>query len=91
MIEFELLYLLIINYYYGVKVKGGKYIKDKGKLFRLFVLFIVCKVNVGINISSFIELEIDVYLLDNRKCDLDNINKVLFDVLEKVSVFKDDS
>lgn len=91
MIELELPYPPTINHYYGVKAKGGKYIKDKGRTFRLSVLFIVRKANAGTNISGPIELEIDAYPPDNRKRDLDNINKALLDALENASVFKDDS
>ena len=42
-------------------------------------------------LTGLIHLEIDAFPPDNRKRDLDNINKALLDALEEAGVFKDDS
>jgi crossover junction endodeoxyribonuclease RusA len=91
MIELELPYPPTINHYYGQKVNGGRYIKPKGKAFRVEVLARAFEKRACNHITSEIEVVIDAYPPDKRKRDLDNINKALLDALEEAGVFKDDS
>lgn len=79
------------NHYYGQRPKGGRFIKPAGKAFRVEVKATAMESKACNYIAGPIHLEIDAFPPDNRKRDLDNINKALLDALEESGVFKDDS
>lgn len=91
MIKLELPYPPTINHYYGHRRGGGKFLDTKGKAFRTEVLAVAMERKACKYITENIELQIDAYPPDNRKRDIDNINKALLDALEAAGVFKDDS
>lgn len=91
MIELALPYPPTVNHYYGQRPKGGKFIKPAGKSFRVEVMAVAMQERACNYITDDIHIEIDAYPPDNRKRDLDNINKALLDALESAGVFKDDS
>ena len=91
MIELKLPYPPTVNHYYGQRPKGGRFIKPAGKAFRVEVKATAMERKACNYLTGLIHLEIDAFPPDNRKRDLDNINKALLDALEEAGVFKDDS
>lgn len=91
MIELTLPYPPTVNHYYGQKTNGGRFIKQAGKAFRAEVKATAMEEKACNYITGLIHVEIDAFPPDNRKRDLDNINKALLDALEDAGVFKDDS
>jgi len=100
-IEITLPYPPTINHYWRSKVKpvyvGGKrklipniYISEKGLLYRSDVIYL-CKVNEIQKMFGRLKVRVLVNPPDNRKRDLDNLTKALFDALAHAGVYNDDN
>lgn len=89
-ITFTLPYPPTINHYYGNRGNGGKYIKQKGQAFRRDVMHLVIAERKADMLEKDICVKLDIFPPDNRKRDIDNINKALLDALTHASVYKDD-
>ena len=87
MIKKELPYPPSINHYYARQKNGAVYINQKGKSYRVAV-----KHNLHLTkpVEGKVKLHVDVFPPDNRKRDLDNINKCLLDALQCSGIIKDD-
>jgi len=89
MIEIELPYPLSVNHYYQ-RTKKGMMIKPDGKVYRNIVHLLLLSNGVK-PIKGNIHMIVDVYPPDNRKRDIDNIQKCLWDALQHGGAFHDDS
>ena len=89
MISLTLPYPPTVNHYWGTSGKR-RYIKPKGIQFRNDVIGIVAQNKANKNLSSRLRVNINAYMPDRRKRDLDNINKAIFDALVHSGVMLDD-
>lgn len=78
-----------INHYYGVRPRGGKYIKPAGREFRQTVAEIVAQAGHK-TIEGRVSLFAAIYPADRRKQDIDNRAKSLQDALTNAGVWLDD-
>lgn len=85
----ELPYPPTVNHYYGQARNGKKFIKPKGKKFRLDVQEIVAQKQAK-TMEGRVSVFIAIYPPDKRKRDIDNVLKALLDALTKAGVWDDD-
>ena len=78
-----------INHYYGRQRGGGVYIKPKGEIYRKLV-WLYCVAEEVTPLEGPLKAVIAADKPDNRKRDLDNIQKCLLDALENAGVYEDD-
>jgi crossover junction endodeoxyribonuclease RusA len=92
MLTLTLPYPPTVNHYYGQTKSGSRFIKPKGKAFRdeVIVRFIQQR-NLARTMIGKLSVTIEAYPPDNRKRDLDNINKALLDALEHARVYENDN
>ncbi len=89
MIEIELPYPPSVNHYYR-HVGPRTLISREGRRFRERV----CSILAGLSLTRFegpIQVEIEVYPPDERRRDIDNLQKSLLDALEHGGLYRDDS
>ncbi|RKS87310.1 crossover junction endodeoxyribonuclease RusA [Orbus hercynius] len=89
MIKLTLPYPPTVNHYWGA-VGNRRYIKPQGIQFRNEVTGIVLQNKANKKLSERIRVDINAYMPDRRKRDLDNINKAIFDALTHSGVIIDD-
>ena len=89
--KFFLPYPPSINNYYGRAKNGRVYIKQAGVAFRRRLKVCVLLHGFKHTYTTPIKIDMIVYPPDNRRRDLDNIEKALFDALTKAEVWADDS
>ena len=89
MIEFELPYPPSVNHYFRM-VQGRMLISREGRLFRQRVCAILAASGVRA-MAGPLALEIEVYPPDNRRRDIDNVQKALLDALQHGGLYEDDS
>jgi crossover junction endodeoxyribonuclease RusA len=88
MLEFELPYPPSINHYWR-RVGARTLISREGRRFRQRVIAVL----VGRRVEPLIgplAVEVDVYPPDNRRRDLDNVQKSLLDALQHGGAYLDD-
>lgn len=78
-----------INHYYGVRPRGGKYIKPAGQAFRKAVAEIVAAAGYK-TLQGRVSLFAAIYPADRRRQDIDNRAKSLQDALTEAGVWLDD-
>lgn len=78
-----------INHYYGVRPRGGKYIKPAGVAFRDAVAGIVADAGHK-TLEGRVSLFAAIYPADRRRQDIDNRAKSLQDALTHAGVWLDD-
>ncbi len=88
-IEIELPYPPTVNHYYKY-VRGRVFITTRGRKYREAVCYLI-RANRLREIFYPIEMEIDWYLPDRRKRDIDNILKSLLDAMERGRLYENDS
>jgi len=83
-----------INNYYGTHCRAGNYatiyIKTRGKEYRKKILDYIVANNLQLKANIPLELKIIINPKDNRRWDLDNRLKSLFDALTEADVWEDD-
>jgi crossover junction endodeoxyribonuclease RusA len=80
-----------INNYYGCAKTGHIYIKPAGKIYRKTVCAILFQRDVGSFDDCDLSMTMHAYPPDNRRRDLDNIQKPLWDALEHGGAYHNDS
>lgn len=91
MIELTLPWPPSINHYFGYG-RGNVYIKTAGKEYRKAVQEQVERQLISYEtITDLIKLEIEAWMPDNRKRDLDNTMKALLDAITHTGLWADDS
>lgn len=82
-----------VNHYYGVRGRGGKFIKWAGQMFRASVMLAVT--NGGyiwrFNEDDRLKVWVVINFPTKRKSDIDNRLKPLLDALEAARLFPNDS
>ncbi|MDO6718831.1 RusA family crossover junction endodeoxyribonuclease [Psychrosphaera sp. 1_MG-2023] len=91
MITLNLPYPPTVNHYYGNAVGGRKFIKAPGRKYRNDVRIEVLSKRLDKKIEGPIKVSILAFVPDNRKRDLDNINKSLLDAMQHAGVYVDDT
>lgn len=91
MIEIVLPFPPTVNHYYQNNYNGSKRISKQGKAFRRLVSDHVMAHRAAKLFDVPIKITLDVHYPDNRRRDLDNLNKSLLDALQKAGVYTDDS
>ena len=91
MVKLELSYPPSINHYYKRSANGGLHISSRGKEYRTETFWKVKQLGLGAGFGCLIAMEIHAYPPDNRKRDIDNINKALLDALQHAGLYTDDS
>ena len=89
MIELELPFPPSINNYYR-RGYGAVLISRKGRAYRERV----CSILAKLNLKSFLgplKVQLELYLPDNVRRDIDNFQKALFDAMEHARVYGNDS
>jgi crossover junction endodeoxyribonuclease RusA len=91
MIEVTLPWPPSINHYFGYA--GGRvYLKQKGRDYRKAVQEQVkLQIHDLKTINTLCKVEIEAWMPDRRKRDVDNILKALLDALTKAGVWEDDT
>ena len=89
MIELELPFPPSVNHYYR-RVGTKTLISREGRAFREKVCSILAAIGVQC-MTGTLEVHIEVYPPDRRRRDIDNVQKVLLDVLEHGGAYRDDS
>jgi crossover junction endodeoxyribonuclease RusA len=89
MIEFELPYPPSVNHYFRM-VRGRMLISREGRLFRQRVCAILAASGVRA-MAGPLALQIEVYPPDNRRRDIDNVQKALLDAMQHGGAYGDDS
>lgn len=94
MIKLRLPFPPSINHYWLLRKGGGRFITPKGKLFRTAVyaqvLMNVKRRQAFVN-GEVVTVKMSIVPPDNRRRDMDNIFKALFDALTYSQIWKDDS
>jgi crossover junction endodeoxyribonuclease RusA len=91
MIELILPWPPSVNHYFGYG-RGNVYIKASGKEYRKAVKDqIEQQLSTVETITDLIKLEIEAWMPDNRKRDLDNTMKALLDAITHAGLWADDS
>jgi len=83
-----------VNNYYGHLARGKtviKYVKPKGKEYKKTVKEYVAKNNLQLKANIPLKVSIVLTPKDNRKHDIDNVLKALFDSLTEADFWQDDS
>lgn len=95
MLQFNLPYPPSINHYY-MRTQRGIFVNARGKAYRQLVWATLYQCIGkegkwdGEPMNGDLMVEILVYPPDNRKRDIDNIKKALFDALQHGGLFNDD-
>lgn len=89
MFEIELPYPPSINHYWR-RVGHRTLISREGRRFREHVVTILAARRIT-PLSGALEVKIDVYPPDNRRRDIDNVQKALLDALQQGGAYLDDS
>jgi Holliday junction resolvase RusA-like endonuclease len=89
MFEAELPYPPSINHYWR-RVGFRTLISREGRRFRERVLAILAARRVN-PLAGALAVEVDVYPPDNRRRDIDNVQKALLDALQHGGAYADDS
>ena len=89
-IQIDLPYPPTLNKLYPSSKGGRRFLSGVGKAYKREVLLIVKQCNYK-KIQGRIKIDITAYPPDNRKRDLDNIVKIIFDSLDSAGLFDDDS
>ena len=89
MIELELPFPPSVNHYYR-RVGPRTLISREGRAYRERVAFLLTILGVR-PVRGPIHMRIDVYPPDNRRRDLDNLQKSLWDSLQHGGAYHDDS
>jgi Holliday junction resolvase RusA-like endonuclease len=89
MICFELPYPPSINHYWR-RVGSRTLISREGRRFRDRVMAILAAMRVQ-PVAGRLAVEVDAYPPDNRRRDIDNIQKALLDALQHGGAYIDDS
>jgi crossover junction endodeoxyribonuclease RusA len=89
MLEFELPYPPSVNHYFRM-VRGRMLISREGRLFRQRVCAILAVSGVRA-LAGPLALAIEVYPPDNRRRDIDNVQKALLDAMQHGGAYGDDS
>jgi len=89
MIEFELPYPPSVNHYFRM-VGRRMLISREGRLFRQRVCAILAASGVR-PLAGPLALQIEVYPPDNRRRDIDNVQKALLDAMQHGGAYHDDS
>ena len=94
MLNFRLDWPPTINTYWRYKLsKHGSpliYVTEKGQKYKRDGYIRLAEQNVPKGMAGRVEVIIDAYPPDRRKRDIDNITKVILDVLQDYGVFDDD-
>jgi len=88
--NFKLPYPPTLNKLYPNNKKGRRTLSSIGRNYKREVFYIVKQQKIK-SLSGSIRIIIHAYPPDNRKRDLDNIVKIIFDSLGNAGVFNDDS
>ena len=98
MITLELPFPPSVNHYWGTRIVGSgkrkliqRYIGEAGRKFRESVLETFLVENVRTKLDGPIACTVDLYPPCNRRRDVDNYNKGLFDALGAAGLYQDDS
>jgi len=80
-----------VNNYYKKSAHGGRYISQKGRLFRAQVAEAVID-QIGDSVPLDYQMLVEVILFppDNRTRDVDNYNKALLDAISETGFWLDD-
>ena len=89
MLEFELPYPPSVNHYFRM-VQGRMLISREGRLFRQRVCAILAASGVQA-LAGPLAVQIEVYPPDNRRRDIDNVQKALLDAMQHGGAYHDDS
>lgn len=89
MIEVELPYPPSINHYWR-RVGPRTLISREGRRFRQSVMAILADMGVE-PMAGPLEVDVEVFPPDNRRRDVDNVQKALLDALEHGGAYGDDS
>ena len=89
MIEFELPYPPSINHYWR-RVGPRTLISREGRRFRQRVLAILAARRIEPLVGP-LAVEVDIHPPDNRRRDIDNVQKALLDALQHGGAYEDDS
>ena len=89
MLEFELPYPPSVNHYFRM-VQGRMLISREGRVFRERVCSILAASGVR-PLAGPLALQIEVYPPDNRRRDIDNVQKALLAALQHGGAYRDDS
>lgn len=91
MIELTLPWPPSVNHYFGY-ARGRVYLKQAGRDYRAAVMDQIDQQLNGFDtITDLVKLEVEAWMPDNRKRDLDNICKALFDAITHSGLWADDS
>lgn len=88
--EFWLPWPPTVNNYY-VKTQRGVFISQKGRKYRSLVAESIIGQMPNVHIEDRMLIEIIMYPPDNRKRDLDNYKKAMFDACTEAGLWADDS
>ena len=92
MIKIELPWPPSVNHYWLQRRGGGRYISERGVIFRRDVMFLTAKAGLKqFSEHSRLSIKIDVYPPDKRKRDLDNLLKATLDALQYAKIIFDDA
>lgn len=98
MINLTLPYPPTVNHYWKSSVKrvAGKSrvvtrVSDQGKAFSEHVFWLVREQKANKKLAGDIKMTVNIYVPDNRRRDIDNLCKSLFDSLQKAGVYLDDT
>ena len=89
MLSFELPYPPSINHYWR-RVGSRTLISREGRRFRDRVMAILAAMRVR-PLTGQLAVEVDAYPPDNRRRDIDNIQKALLDAMQHGGAYADDS
>ena len=89
MIELELPYPPSINHYWR-RVGSRTLISREGRRFRRSVMATLAAMSID-PMSGPLKVDVEVFPPDNRRRDVDNLQKALLDALEHGGVYDDDS
>ncbi|MCQ9124341.1 RusA family crossover junction endodeoxyribonuclease [Rodentibacter caecimuris] len=84
----ELPYPPSVNHYWKHTRNGIHYVTKQGKAYQSAVGFLAKNIK---KFTGKVSLNVEIYPPDNRKRDIDNIFKALFDSLTYAGVIADDS
>ncbi|MCR1838439.1 RusA family crossover junction endodeoxyribonuclease [Pasteurella caecimuris] len=84
----ELPYPPTVNHYWKHTRNGIHYVTKQGKAYQSAVVFLAKNTK---KFTGKVALNVEIYPPDNRKRDIDNIFKALFDSLTYAGVISDDS
>ena len=79
-----------INNYYKKSHHGGRYISEKGRMFRDQVAEAIRDQTPGLFIDEQVLMEVVLFPPDKRTRDVDNYNKPLLDALTNAKIWEDD-